>query len=305
MIPWIQVYSNLISHPKTARLADILKLTSKDTSPNVVAAGMLVSLWTWAIQNAYNGDLSTCSDRTIADAARFRRKPEIFVQALTEAGWLDANRCIHDWEEHTILLINRMDRQKEKNRERVQRYRNKNVMPPDSSGNAPCNGECNVTVTKCNASTLPEPLPIPLPVPLSTAGNKTVDGTPPPQEASVPFDGKSFTRFWEAYPVKIDRDGAWNAWCALRPDSVTADEIISALNAWKASSRWAEDGGRFIPQASKFLSKEHWRSPPSSAALTAPKKRQLGEAEIEAIHRILADDSLDGWATDHPMRCET
>ena len=82
MIPWIQIYSNLVSHTKTSRLADELKLTSKDTSPNVVAAGMLVSLWTWAIQNAYSGDLSTCSDRTISDAAHFRRKPETFVKAL-------------------------------------------------------------------------------------------------------------------------------------------------------------------------------------------------------------------------------
>ncbi len=290
MIPWIQIYSNLISHTKTARLADILNLTSKDTAPNVIAAGMLVSLWSWAIQNAYSGDLSACSDRTIADAARFRRKPEAFVNALTEAGWLDADRRLHDWEEYTLLLISRMDRQKEKNRQRVQRYRNKNVTPLDSVGNAPCNGECNVTVTKCNASTLPEPLPIPLPIPLSTAGNKPVDGTPTPQEAPTPFDGKSFTAFWDAYPRKIDREGAWNAWSALRPAPDTAAAILAALEKWKASEGWEEKGGKFIPNAATFLSKGHWQSPPIPAVTAAPKERELDADERASILRITQEE---------------
>ena len=86
MIPWIQVYSNLITHPKTSKLADLLKLSSKATVPNVVATGLLISLWTWAVQNAYSGDLSGCSDRAIADAARYRQNPQGFVNALTEAG---------------------------------------------------------------------------------------------------------------------------------------------------------------------------------------------------------------------------
>ena len=76
MIPWIQVYSNLPQHPKTSRLADELGLTCAALNPNVLAVGLLVSLWTWAIQNAYNGDLSGCSDRSIAEACLWKKKPE-------------------------------------------------------------------------------------------------------------------------------------------------------------------------------------------------------------------------------------
>ena len=283
MIPWIQIYSNLISHTKTGRLADELKLTSKDTSPNVVAAGLLVSLWTWAIQNAYSGDLSACSDRTIADAARFRRKPDVFVRALISAGWLDEDRRLHDWEEYTLLLIKRMDRQKEQNRERVRRYRSKDVTP---HGNAARNGDCNVTETPRNAPTIPNHT-IPA---IIDSGNNTVADMAAPQDAPAPFDGKSFTRFWDAYPVKIDRDGAWTAWCTIRPDAKTAANIISALTAWKASSRWAEDGGRFIPQAAKFLSKEHWRSPPAPTAAAATKGREMDEDEQEYIRQIMQEE---------------
>lgn len=263
MIPWIQVYSNLISHPKTARLADALKLTSKDTSPNVVAAGMLVSLWTWAIQNAHTGDLSDCSDRAIADAARFRRKPEAFVKALTECGWLDADRHLHDWEEYTHQLIERIERGRKQTKARVQRYRNKNVTPDSapskSQGNAHCNASCNVTVTQCNAPTLPN---LTLPLPIDSA-HKTVDGKTLPQEPPAPFDGKSFTLFWDAYPNKIDRNAAWEAWQALRPDSATAKTILKALAVWKASGGWSDEDGRYIPHADNFLSKGYWKSPPA------------------------------------------
>jgi hypothetical protein len=146
MIPWIQIYSNLITHPKTSRLADLLGLKSGDTSPDVVAAGLLVSLWTWAIQNAYNGDLSKCSDRTIAEAARYRKKPVAFVQALREAGWLDSDGSLHDWSEYAHLLIEAEEKRKAQNRERVRKHRKK------MDGNA----GCNITETPCNAPTIPD-----------------------------------------------------------------------------------------------------------------------------------------------------
>ena len=118
MIPWVQVYSNLPMHPKTSRLAEELKLTSTALDPNVIAVGLLVSLWTWAIQNAYSGDLSE-----IANACQWRRKPEILVDALKKAGWLDGDMKLHNWEEYAMLLIDQEDNRKAKTRERVKRYR--------------------------------------------------------------------------------------------------------------------------------------------------------------------------------------
>lgn len=125
MIPWIQVYSNLPQHKKTSRLADTLKLTSAAVDPNIVATGILVGLWTWAVQNAYDGDLSGCSARTIANACQWKKKPETLVRALMETGWLDADMKLHDWEEYAVLLIDQEENRKQKTRERVKRYREK------------------------------------------------------------------------------------------------------------------------------------------------------------------------------------
>ena len=303
MIPWIQVYSNLISHPKTYRLADILKLTSKDTTPNVVAAGLLISLWTWAIQNAYSGDLRACSDRAIAEAARYKKKPETFVKALTDAGWLDRDRRLHDWSEYAHLLMEKEDNRKAKTRERVKRYRDKEKAPAAPDSLSPCNAPCNVTVTPCNAPTLPNHT---IPNHLHEGDSKPVDNAPPatpakttaPQPPSTGFDGKSFSQFWNAYPAVpggADREAAYAAWRTIAPSRETAEKILAALEAWKKSRRWLDDGGEFIPSAVNFLSKGYWKNPPTPAAQALPKgaSGQLGNAEMEAIREIMSSPTED------------
>lgn len=173
MIPWIQVYSNLIHHPKTTALADELGIRSADANPNAVAAGMLVSLWLWAAQNATDGDLSRCSDRAIAEAAEYKKKPSAFVSALLQTRWLDGSKKLHDWEQYASLLQDMNDRQKANTAARVRRLRERRkqesavtvapdveedvTQPEEPFGedcNA-CNDYSNVTVTLGNASTLP------------------------------------------------------------------------------------------------------------------------------------------------------
>ena len=151
MIPWIQVYSNLPQHKKTSRLAEELKISSSVVDPNMVAVGILIGLWTWAIQNAYDGDLSECSARTIANACQWKKKPETLVTALKKTGWLDADMRLHDWEEYAVLLIDQEENRKAKTRDRVNRYRSKKAASCNVTKCAPC----NVTDTLCNAPTVP------------------------------------------------------------------------------------------------------------------------------------------------------
>lgn len=164
------VYTNILSHPKTGRLVDALGLKSPGVEPEVIAAGMLVSLWTWAAQNAYHGDLSDCSDRVIAQACRWKKDPQKLVQALQECGWLDG-KILHDWEEYAELYISQQENAREKTRERVRNYRARkktetlradDIRPYESDDVTPRNGYGNVTETPCNASTIhnhtiPEP----------------------------------------------------------------------------------------------------------------------------------------------------
>ena len=156
MIPWIQVYSNLPQHPKTSRLADELGLSSAALNPNVLAVGLLVSLWTWAIQNAYNGDLSGCSARSIAEACLWKKKPETLVKALISTGFLDQDMRLHDWDEYACLLMEQEENRRAKTRDRVKRYRDKKAAAAACDGNTQSNAPCNVTDTPSNALTIPD-----------------------------------------------------------------------------------------------------------------------------------------------------
>lgn len=271
---WIEVHQELREHKKLYACAELLKIS------RVEMLGTLISLWLWALDNVPDGSLAGISNRTIARVCDWpERKADVLVNALSAAGWLDRSGdalVIHDWTEYVGKLMER----RRKDRER----KKKSTAVPQNSAGVP--QELHGKSEEIPALQYPNRT-VPIPNHDYSAPN-TVDGTPPPQEAPAPFDGKSFTIFWDAYPSKIDRSAAWEAWCALRPDSATAAKIIAALNAWKTSSQWTEDGGRFVPQAAKFLSKGHWQSPPI-AATTPSSERQLDADEQAAIRRLMED----------------
>ena len=102
-------------------------------------------------------------------------------------------------------------------------------------------------------------------------------------------DGKCFTSFFDAYPNKRKRDVAWEEWKSLNPDQATVEKIMLAVSAWKQSTQWAEDGGRFIPLAANFLHDSgYWLTPPTSAPATGIP-RQMDEDEQRAIQRMLTE----------------
>lgn len=101
-----------------------------------------------------------------------------------------------------------------------------------------------------------------------------------------------FSDFWEAYPVKVDRKSAEDAWSSLSPDQDAFDELMKNLRLWKNSARWRNEGGRFIPNPATFLDKGYWRNAPpvdtgGSYRGEIKASGTLGEAEKENIRRIL------------------
>lgn len=158
MIPWIQVYSNILTHDKTYKLAEELKI------PNYSAVGLMVSLWCWVAINAPTGDITDYPPRAISEATGWSKKPNTFYEVLVDTGLIekteDGRTVIRNWENYATLLIDLMDSQKKKTAARVQKHRDKKkqreqaargeTSPPDT-GEPDVKRDCNVTETPSNA----------------------------------------------------------------------------------------------------------------------------------------------------------
>lgn len=265
-LAWIELHQELREHRKIYACAELLKIS------RVTMVGTIVSLWLWALDNTPNGSLAGISNRTIARVCDFpEKKADALVNALTQTGWLDKSGnvlTIHDWNDYVGKL---MDRRK-KDRERKKKSTGTPQEFPRKSAQIPALQYSTITVPNRNNS-----------------ARNTVESAPAAEE-SAPHSGKPFTSFWDAYPSKIDREAAREAWKDLNPDPQTAAAILSALECWKCSSQWTEDDGRFIPNAAKFLSKGYWRSPPKPSADGTLKPRRLDEDERAAIAKMMAQE---------------
>lgn len=80
---------------------------------------------------------------------------------------------------------------------------------------------------------------------------------------SVSESADGFEEFWKAFPAFADRKAAkpqclakWKSrnFAALKP------RIMSALKAQKASDKWKEEGGKWIPAPLTWLNQERWEA---------------------------------------------
>jgi len=151
---WIESNQEIGRHPKTKKFARLL-----DISP-VAAVGHLHYLWWWALDFAQDGNIGKYDEFDIAEACLWEGDDQGFVDALIQAGFVDKTELgllIHDWFDYAGRLIIQKDIKKEKNKERVKRFRDKSAK------------SCNADVMPCNAPTVPD-----LTVPDPTLPNITV-----------------------------------------------------------------------------------------------------------------------------------
>lgn len=109
-----------------------------------------------------------------------------------------------------------------------------------------------------------------------------------------PAVSHAFTRFWESYPKKLNRDKAWQEWRNLNPGPDLAARIAAGLEKWKRCPMWNEAGGRYIASACDWLHDRRWEiAPPMGTGkkdVIRGATGELGEAEIQAIRRMMGED---------------
>lgn len=165
---WIESHQELRDHPKRKRLSRLLGISRRET------IGLLHEVWWWAYDYATEGDLSDFTDEDIADAVDWESDPGALVAALTEAGFINADRQIHDWDDFAQKWIER--RRADRERKRAKRR------PPEPPPDRP-----EETIRE-----MPDGRPTEIPSPSGVTGpNRTIpDLTKPLPPSPLPHGGR-------------------------------------------------------------------------------------------------------------------
>jgi|GEM_PF-1239240 hypothetical protein len=73
-----------------------------------------------------------------------------------------------------------------------------------------------------------------------------------------PTEDAGFLRFWDAYPRKVAKRAAADAWLKLNPNAELLERILAAVEKQRHSDQWTREGGRFIPNPATWLRGQRW-----------------------------------------------
>lgn len=66
-----------------------------------------------------------------------------------------------------------------------------------------------------------------------------------------------FDRFWKAYPRKVGKDAARNAWAKRKPSAALTEQMIKALEWQKKTEQWQDKN--YIPHPATWLNQGRWK----------------------------------------------
>lgn len=88
---WIKLSINFFTHRKTVKLRGLIGDDAYWIPPR---------LWTYAASNQPDGDFKDYSAAELATVVGYSKDASSMLQALLQAGFLDSDMKIHDWEKH-------------------------------------------------------------------------------------------------------------------------------------------------------------------------------------------------------------
>jgi len=106
-----------------------------------------------------------------------------------------------------------------------------------------------------------------------------------------------FDRFWDVYPRKESKPAARKAFEKVKPDGELLARMIDALDRWKRSPQWQENGGQFIPYPASWLNQRKWEDDIpvySRSEKTLPAQQYIQREYTEADTQS-AQDWLMSW----------
>lgn len=230
---WISVDQKLIG----GKLSVLRKAMQSSRNE---AIGTLIGLWLWGMDNtAPDGTIRGCDRDDLAEQLSIgldkRLSPEEVVTALIDNGWIDegddGSLKIHDWDEWRSEYNIYMER-KRKNRERVQKHREKAAGAKAEQPKEP-------------AQEVPQNAPEPPQQPEMKA--------PAVNNRRMAYPAE-FDTFWKAYPRHDEKGSAYKKYQCRIKDGFSPEELLSAAMAYADRCQKQHVGAMYIKQAKTFLS---------------------------------------------------
>ena len=85
-----------------------------------------------------------------------------------------------------------------------------------------------------------------------------------------------FDVFWSVYPKHEAKQAAKKAFDKLKPDEALVQTMVTAIEKWKQTDQWQENGGQFIPYPATWLNGRRWED-------DVPEKRKAKAANKPVI----------------------
>lgn len=83
----------------------------------------------------------------------------------------------------------------------------------------------------------------------------------------------SFATFWEAYPKKVGKGAAAQAFASV---DVPVEILLEAIDRQKTQESWKQDDGRYIPNPSTWLNQRRWEDEPMVQEKPKAVKHYIG-----------------------------
>jgi hypothetical protein len=251
---WFKVDDGLHAHRKAVRAG-------------VPAMGLWVLAGSWSANQLTDGWVPDYI------AARLDPAYKAHAASLVAAGlWVagehdgDSGWWFHQWAEQQpsreqvltdrAAAAERQRRARERAKERREAERNNSPSHNGSHGVTTAVSHAQVTPVVTVPPTRPDPTRPVVPTELRKEGSLRSQST----DTKPPVVDPNFTRFWDAYPRKVDKGHARNAW--VKAVKTTDPEVIISGAARYRDDPRRED--RFTAHAATWLNGERWDDQPTT-----------------------------------------
>lgn len=118
-------------------------------------------------------------------------------------------------------------------------------------------------------------------IPTNQAINKSIKHTPRKSAEPVFTDG--FDDFWAAYPKRVVKGKAGEAWAKLKPDEELRKSIIADIRR-RMDGEWKDIEARYIPHPATYINQRRWED--ETAKTTESAERVYEEPTAENLEKL-------------------